>query len=277
MSEFGKHIVQFLLGGAAGTRTDVDDDQNTLPVLAHWDDGGTITPVSDTDELPTSNVTIGTVSDAAVVTDANGTLSAKLRGIIKLLVDKIFVKLHDGTNALSFILHEGVVSVPVSIAHIEQFVVHVDVDNIGAVTGVMLIDLSDTTNWPHTNTGHIVIDEMSLDIDPATAYRGDIEFGFLSSVDDTNGDLNVIMTHHFGQGAMHLSASHDFEGGIDLEAEMWFGPTTADDVTWQTDVNLLGPDGTTAFPAGDEDFVMKVNRTAGNVDIGVTILYETKS
>lgn len=39
-----------------------------------------------------AGATIGSTTDAAVVTDANGTLSAKLRGIIKLLVDKITVK-----------------------------------------------------------------------------------------------------------------------------------------------------------------------------------------
>lgn len=45
-----------------------------------------------------AGATIGAVADAAVVTDAGGTLSAKLRGLIKLLVDKITVKLDAGTS-----------------------------------------------------------------------------------------------------------------------------------------------------------------------------------
>lgn len=44
-----------------------------------------------------AGATIGAVADAAVVTDANGTISGKLRGIIKLLVDKITIKV-DGVT-----------------------------------------------------------------------------------------------------------------------------------------------------------------------------------
>lgn len=50
--------------------------------------------------VPTSDIVIGALADAAVVTDASGSISAKLRGMIKLLVDKITVKLDTGTNLI---------------------------------------------------------------------------------------------------------------------------------------------------------------------------------
>jgi|GEM_PF-3306957 len=43
-----------------------------------------------------ANVVLGAVADAAVSTDAAGTISAKLRGIVKLLVAQITVKLAAG-------------------------------------------------------------------------------------------------------------------------------------------------------------------------------------
>ena len=356
MSKFGESIVQFLVGGVAGTETTVDDTTNKLPTTADLNAGtalvgkvgldqttpgttesvtvataqgagaaigattgaaivtdvdGTIqrylrglvklwiaglaagaqiigkvgidqTTPGTTDSVSVATgqgagATIGTTADAAVVTDANGTVSAKLRGIIKLLVDMISVKLNDGSNALAFVSHEGTVSIPVTEAHREQFYIHLDAENIGAATGFMLIDLSDTTNWPHTNTGHIVLQTLSVDINADTSYRGDISLGFLSDVDGTNGDLNEITTFHYTQGAPDLSEQRDYRGGINLQVADWFGPTTSDSTVWQTDVDLQGPDGATSYPSGDGDFVLFVSRTAGNVDVGITALYETEA
>ena len=45
-----------------------------------------------------ADTTKGAIADAAVSTDANGTLSAKLRGIIKLLIAKIGITEADGDN-----------------------------------------------------------------------------------------------------------------------------------------------------------------------------------
>lgn len=71
-------------GGGGGT---VDIDQTT--------DGVTNAVVVKT--TLGGGATIGTTTDAAVTTDANGTVSAKLRGLIKLLVDIISVKIDQTT------------------------------------------------------------------------------------------------------------------------------------------------------------------------------------
>jgi len=54
-------------------------------------------PVSKADGI---DVVQGSLADAAIVTDANGTISGKLRGIIKLLLDQITVKLAAGVNLI---------------------------------------------------------------------------------------------------------------------------------------------------------------------------------
>ena len=75
--------------------------------------------------------------------------------------------------------------------------VHLDIQALAAPKGYMLVDLSDTTNWPHTAGDHITLEHLNLQVDPTAAFRGDIYIGFLSDVDADNGDLNKVVTFHF--------------------------------------------------------------------------------
>lgn len=50
--------------------------------------------------LLVANPALGLVTDAAIITDIDGSISAKLRGLIKLLINKITVKLDSGENYL---------------------------------------------------------------------------------------------------------------------------------------------------------------------------------
>lgn len=154
--------------------------------------------------------------------------------------------------------------------------IHLNVNSIALETGFMLVDLSDTVNWPHSNTGHIDLYYFIIDIDPDATFQGDVLLGFLGNVDGANGDFHTIFAHHLDKKAEPLVSFMNFNSfEMTLDMDHWFGPITANDATWQTDVNLRGPDGNTSFPAGDGDLVCKVTRTAGEVSVAVTIGYET--
>jgi len=158
----------------------------------------------------------------------------------------------------------------------EDFSVHIDAQDTSASQAFMLVDLSDTTNWPHTNTGHFNLTYLAVNINPSVSFNGDVYFGFLSGVDSDNGDLNIMATYHLEQAAdpvqVNMStAFNHLEGNIDT----WFGPKSLNNTAFQTDVNLEGPDGATSYPSGNGDFVMWIDMTAGNVDIGITFGYKT--
>lgn len=154
-------------------------------------------------------------------------------------------------------------------------IVHLDKQGIVAQTAIMLIDLSDTINWPHVNTGHIVIEYVILEIDPADQYLGEVKFGFLENVDASNGDFHQIIDIDMARKSDLFVETLDFGShGLDLRTNHWFGPTTNSD-KFQTDVDLLGPDGTTAFPSGNGDLVMLVEVSAQTVDVSITVGYET--
>jgi len=177
---------------------------------------------------------------------------------------------------VSTLTNEGVTSLRVVPGNFDVEVIHLDAEDVAATTGFMLIDLSDTTNWPHTNTGHIDILFFIVSTDPTTSFRGDIELGFLSSVDATNGDLNELFEIHLEKQQDSSVLAFNYGAyGVALETDHFFGPVTTNDTIWQTDVNLQGPDGATSYPSGNGDLVMHVTRTAGDISVSVTIGYRT--
>jgi len=155
--------------------------------------------------------------------------------------------------------------------------IHLNSGTVSTETAFMLVDISDTTNWKHTNTDHIIIDHIFININPGTSYRGNIGIGFLSNVDATNGDLNDILDIDMTQQAAEVVQDIEFGGGFHCQVSTHFGPITANSTLFQTDVDLGGPDdpATGTYPSGDGDLVLLVGRTAGDVDVSVTIIYET--
>ena len=173
---------------------------------------------------------------------------------------------------------EGQTSLIVSPGAADIEFVHIDAENISAEQAFMIVDLSDTTNWPHTNTGHIDIVFISGNVDPDTNYDGDLSLGFLTNVGGTDGDFNGLFELHMDKKTAPLTFSLPVPfGGMSLETAHHFGPITANSTLFQTDVDLDGPDGANSYPSGAGDLVMIVGVTAGAVSVGLTIGYVTKT
>lgn len=151
--------------------------------------------------------------------------------------------------------------------------VHLDAENVAANNSFMLIDLSDTTNWKHTATDHLHIRWIAANFNPSTTFRGDVELGFLANVTTASGDFHAIKTWHFDQQANALQAFLQFNHTFHTTLDDCFGPVTYADPKFQTDTNLIGPDGNQNYPSGNGDLVLRVWRTAGNIDVGMTIGY----
>jgi len=179
----------------------------------------------------------------------------------------------DGTP-LSTRTFEGVTSIFVTPAPADIELIHLDSEDIDAETSFMLVDLSDTTNWPHTNTGHIDILYILITVAPDATYAGDIQLGFLTNVDAENGDFNGIYEIHLDKktGPIISNAVFPF-AAASMETDHYFGPIKANSTLFQTDVNLQGPSGDTSFPSGNGDLVMIVGRTAGEASVGITVGY----
>lgn len=156
--------------------------------------------------------------------------------------------------------------------------VHLDTGSITAQTAFMLIDVSDTTNWKHTLTGHINLEYIIIEVDPDTSFFGEIKIGFLNNVDTTNGDFNQIIDVDMVKKSDLLVEQINFGShGFSCHTGDHFGPVLVNSTLFQTDINLGGPDdpGTITYPSGDGDLVLLVERSAGTVTVSITLGYET--
>ncbi len=179
------------------------------------------------------------------------------------------------TPGATLITKDGRTSQYVASGFTETTTIHADFQAIATQTAFMLIDLSDTTNWAHTETGHINLEYLIIEIDPDASYLGEIKLGFLTNVNGTDGDFNQILDIDMVKKSDLLVEVINFDShGFDCEITHHFGPITANSTLFQTDVNLKGPDGATSYPSGDGDLVMLVERSAGEVDISITLGYE---
>lgn len=58
-----------------------------------------------------------------------------------------------------------------------------------ASTDTVLIDLSDTTNWPHKDTGAINITSIRIDTDKVAASTASVRIGVVNFVDSSTGSV----------------------------------------------------------------------------------------
>jgi|GEM_PF-3755008 len=158
----------------------------------------------------------------------------------------------------------------------DVFNVTVSANGIAASQGFMIVDLSDTINWPHIETGHINLKLLEVSLNPDDLFRGSVSLGFLTNVDATDGDYSIVNPYNFFKKSSRIDLYKYYEAShFCLKPSHHFGPIILNDPTWQTDVPLQGPDGMIAYPSGDLDFVAYVMQTAGSIDVNLTVGYET--
>ena len=158
--------------------------------------------------------------------------------------------------------------------------IHLDVTGVVTQTAYMLVDISDTTNWKHTNTNHIIIDHLLIEVDPDTSFAGEIKIGFLGNVGATEGDFFQIVDVDMAQKSDLVVEDLEFgTHGYHCQESTHFGPIIVDSTLFQTDVNLGGPDdpATLTYPSGNGDLALLIERTGGTVDVSITMIYETVS
>jgi len=155
--------------------------------------------------------------------------------------------------------------------------VHIDAE-VAVETAFMVIDKSNTAVWKHTqSTGyHVVLEYIILEVNPDNSYAGEVKLGFLENVSGTDGVFHQFLDIDLRKQAATVIEVIEFgEHGFQLSTNTHFGPQITS-TRFQTDVNLGGPDDPTTltYPSGDGDLVLWVTRTAGTVDVSLTVGYE---
>lgn len=149
-----------------------------------------------------------------------------------------------------------------------------------ATEDVIVIDLSDTTNYPHDYTSWIHSMNMILGIDASADAEYVIQLGFLKNVDSADGDFHEIFVVDGSRkaGNSHFFAIAQSPEAPQLKSSKFLGPVELNQTAFQTDVNLrstLDPTGTAATPSGGGDMAMRVTHTAGTYTISLMIGYHS--
>jgi len=150
---------------------------------------------------------------------------------------------------------------------------------VAATTGYVLVDLSDSTNYPHTETGRVDIDWIIMDYLGDSTCVGSIEVGFIASITSSNADWHSLAKAHLDKKEIERPIQINFNPQhiVCSTTEHLSGGTMFhnDDTTFQDDTALAATYATVAPAAGD--LICKVTLSAGSVGFAITIGYHTQA
>lgn len=159
-------------------------------------------------------------------------------------------------------------------------------------TNTVIIDLSDTSGWPHKDTGELNIDYYRFDIDRVATSSTSIKLGVLNYVNSSTGSvtwfaiygssLNVSNTSQLTQ-TNFLPASIKCRVNTGLTPDttgftpfIFSNDKTSGSTLFQTDVVLPSPNGN-IFPGVGDIILQVVNGGASTALINADILYHSNS
>lgn len=156
---------------------------------------------------------------------------------------------------------------------------------ITASTSSVLIDLSDQANFRHQQTGEVVITGIRVVVDKVAASSGTVRLGVVSAVSATNGTVKYFYEKPFEKDTVgtHLVEWFNINpvpvrtivDSAGLTPGFVSNVQDASDTTYQTDVRLNTPVGTT-FPAvGDIIFRLAMAGTTA-LNCTVEVYYYTE-
>lgn len=159
--------------------------------------------------------------------------------------------------------------------HLQKHSIQLKSGAIALTEAFMLINLSDTTLWPHDETtGVIHIYHLDITINPTANFRGEVSIGYLKNVDGDNGDFTEVFDFDFLAKAELVAESDNFNDPVHMGDVHHFGSIEANDTLFRTGVNITGPQASST-PSGNGDVVLKIVRTAGtSVEVNIFLQYE---
>jgi hypothetical protein len=156
-------------------------------------------------------------------------------------------------------------------------------------TAAVVIDLSDTANFKHTDTGQLNISSIKLDIDKAAASTTTVRLGAVNFVDSSTGSVTWFYAKESGLNVSN-SNTVDFLSYVPNFLRLKVNPaattqtdgstpyllsndTTSGSTIYQTDVNLPSPIAAGVSAPGPGDVVMLVTNGTAAVTVNVEIQY----
>jgi len=152
---------------------------------------------------------------------------------------------------------------------------------VATTTYYALIDLSDTTNFPHDQTGRIDLSVISIDIDRDNTATGQLDIGVITRVDGTDADISYLITTNFSKSdVLHIDNVYNIapsqvkfgqSGGVLTRAVT--SNSEDDQAAVNTGDPLDSPTGVNTVTPAVGDIILRATRAAGSYDFTVAVLY----
>ena len=170
--------------------------------------------------------------------------------------------------------------------------VHLGAEAVAASTAYVLVDLSDTTNYPHRESNWLNLLGCVLSAETHSDGQFDLWIGAVTENDGTNGSADWVHCFHVQNrdnatdDTGHFYSHADFTlggafpDGIKLKVasdeytDFATNQSQDDNTNWQNDTNRVSPTGNVKPAVGDLVLWVEETADAGTLDFSLTVFYE---
>ena len=150
--------------------------------------------------------------------------------------------------------------------------------NVKSTTRVILVDLSNTTDYPHTNTNNIDLETLSISADVSGQSDWLIRIGHVGVADGDTGTVYWAMTCYLNRDEV-ASFNWDFEGSLvgsltDDAPDRYTTNSTSTGSAWSTAISLRDAAGNADAAVGAGDLVAEIVPRVSSViakNVNITI------
>ena len=160
--------------------------------------------------------------------------------------------------------------------------IHFHVDNVSASETYILVDMSDTTNYPHTSATVLHIDSLYYAVEGDTNADYAIDFYFLEDVDGSDGDAYMWFSITGNKTAGNTVSRYiDWSGSGPIMKSSTGGTKPSSNKVSLADTDYSSADNYKSThnmavantPCGSGDIVLKITRTAGSFNLILNLAY----
>ena len=158
-----------------------------------------------------------------------------------------------------------------------------ETESIDADKAYLLVDLSDSTNWPHTATNLVVVKRVWLYGAVSSTHTWRTSWGVITENDDANGTAQWLGTARIANVSGVFNTRREFgEHGLSLRVasgamDNFGGNATLESTSWQNDTAISSTVGTSGTVAvGDLVFYADEVSDGSTLAFTVCVDYDTE-
>ena len=158
--------------------------------------------------------------------------------------------------------------------------IHYQNSAIAATEYSVLVDLSDTSGFPHDSTGRIDFSFLKVDIEKSAAnVIGEVEIGLITRIDGTDADIDYLYGFQFLKGSETILSEiiNYAPSQLKFAAGRYITNVTETNVAAvNTGASLDSPNGSISPGLGDI-IIKQAYTSGGNYDLDIEIMYHSEA